>query len=169
MERDMKIADYIVIKSNQDYNPLTNIQLQNVMYCLNVIYLFEHHTHRLFIHPFRKTFYGPINADVYKEYLPFGGDKITHVLHHVAWNKDNQRFISDDFSINMLTEEYRTFIDSKLAQFYKFTDDEFLLTNQLIIETQYNTLKTLKPYDDYKTVKYFRRASNQFWNDKCTH
>ena len=82
-KRYFTVPDYIVLKSNQLHQPVTNLKLQKILYFLNVIQLVESGDALFPDFKFSKYNYGATVEDIYEEYRKFGGDAIIKPAAHV--------------------------------------------------------------------------------------
>lgn len=69
------VAHYIVDKCTREEDPVSNLQLQKIMYFLQVAYSKVTGT-LLFAEEFEAWPYGPVLRDVYHEYSMYGGTAI---------------------------------------------------------------------------------------------
>jgi len=71
----MSLSHYIVDKCTRDGHPVSNLQLQKIMYFLQSIFCMSQDK-LLFADVFEAWPYGPVLRSVYNEYASFGGRKI---------------------------------------------------------------------------------------------
>lgn len=71
------IARYIVEYSNKRGKPVTNLQLQKILFFLQCSHMRKHGGEPLFGDDFEAWKYGPVIPSVYFDYSPFGGLPIT--------------------------------------------------------------------------------------------
>lgn len=108
----LDLAKYIIIKSNEFKTPISNLQLQKILYFINLVYLKR--TNRFLIDK-DESFYawrhGTVNEDVYREYSIYGGDKIPIPKHKLSLtnktDEDNEK----------ITDELVGIIDEKIKKF----------------------------------------------------
>ncbi len=72
----LDIAKYIVNKCTSDNYPITNLQLQKILYFLQKKYLVEK-GRRLFVDDIQAWQFGPVVPEVYYQYCGFGSGCIT--------------------------------------------------------------------------------------------
>jgi len=73
----LDLANYIIAKSNEFKKPISNLQLQKILYFINLVYLKR--TKKFLINnneSFKAWRHGTVNENVYREYAVYGGDKI---------------------------------------------------------------------------------------------
>lgn len=97
----MDIADYIVNKCIDDGKPISNLQLQKILYFCQRAY--GQQTHKpLFDDDFEAWKYGPVIPDIYKTFSLYGGRKINH---KTPRNPNIPKDVTD--IINSIIEEKR--------------------------------------------------------------
>lgn len=72
----LDIAKYIVTKCTSENYPITNLQLQKILYFLQKNYLVEK-GHKLFGDDIEAWQFGPVVPEVYYQYCGFGSGSIT--------------------------------------------------------------------------------------------
>ncbi len=90
-----RLAHYVVDKCTEERYPVSNLQLQKIMYFLQSVYC-EATGQLLFEEEFEAWPYGPVLSDVYREFSSYGGGLICRNY--------------DDFDPNMLGAA-KVFID----------------------------------------------------------
>ena len=70
-----ELAHYIVDKCTRDNKPISNLQLQKILYFIQLAYCRES-GQLLFDEPFEAWTYGPVLPDIYREYASYGGRSI---------------------------------------------------------------------------------------------
>lgn len=70
-----QLAHYVVDKCTEDREPVSNLQLQKIMYFLQSVYC-EATSDLLFADEFEAWPYGPVLSDVYREFSSYGGGLI---------------------------------------------------------------------------------------------
>lgn len=91
------LAHYVVGKCYKDNKPVSNLQLQKILYFLQVVYCKSRHGEELlFKDEFEAWPYGPVLPDVYNEFSEYGGRVI------------EKRF---DGSLSNVTPDLKRFID----------------------------------------------------------
>ena len=73
-----QLAHYIVDKCTKDNHPVSNLQLQKIMYFLQSVFCRATRGSLLFQEEFEAWPYGPVLSDIYEEYSEFGGRVIEH-------------------------------------------------------------------------------------------
>ena len=96
----MKIANYIIRKCSEDGCPITNLQLQKIMYFLQREYLQSKNV-PLFDDEIQAWQFGPVVPEVYYRYCVFGAMPITIIDKMADLNK------CDADIINPIIEEKR--------------------------------------------------------------
>lgn len=93
------LAHHIVHKCTIDQKPVSNLQLQKILYFLQSVYCRATGGNLLFDESFQAWPYGPVLSEIYREYSQFGGrviemtyDDGTELL---AVSPELQRFIDD--------------------------------------------------------------------------
>lgn len=69
------LSHYVVDKCTTENHPVSNLQLQKIMYFLQSVYC-EATDRLLFPDEFEAWPYGPVLRDVYREFSPYGGGLI---------------------------------------------------------------------------------------------
>lgn len=67
------LAKYVVTKSEEDGDPITNLQLQKIMYFLQSVYCCSTKGSLLFPDEFQAWPYGPVLPNVYEQFADYGG------------------------------------------------------------------------------------------------
>ena len=73
MYRAIQIARYIIDLCNREGNPVSNLELQKILYFLQVYYMRRHDGLPLFEDEICAWPYGPVVPDVYYTYNGYGG------------------------------------------------------------------------------------------------
>lgn len=71
-----KLSRYVVGKCARDGKPVSNLQLQKMLYFLQSVYCRATNGSLLFADEFEAWPYGPVIASVYREFSRYGGDVI---------------------------------------------------------------------------------------------
>ena len=71
-----ELAHYIVDKCSNDGKPVSNLQLQKMLYFLQSVYCSATNGELLFEDEFEAWPYGPVIRSVYREFSIYGGDTI---------------------------------------------------------------------------------------------
>ena len=96
------LAHYIVDKCTRDDEPVSNLQLQKMMYFLQSVYCKTHGGDLLFDDEFQAWPYGPVLPELYREYSIYGGssilerrDDIPHgfLRSHKGWVDEGIKFL----------------------------------------------------------------------------
>lgn len=72
------LAKYIISKCTNDGHPISNLQLQKILFKIQKYYL--KHNQRLIIDEFEAWTYGPVLRDVYFEYCSYGSMPINEIF-----------------------------------------------------------------------------------------
>lgn len=70
------LSRYVVGKCSRDEKPVSNLQLQKILYFLQSVYCRASKGKLLFADEFEAWPYGPVISRVYREFSKFGGDTI---------------------------------------------------------------------------------------------
>lgn len=70
-----EIAKYVVTKCTEDNSPISNLQLQKILYFLQIDFL-RNRGEQLFTDDFEAWQFGPVVPDVYYKFCGFGAMKI---------------------------------------------------------------------------------------------
>ncbi len=106
MYKALDIAKYIVQKCIDEKDPISNLQLQKILYFIQVYYLRNKNT-PLFNDDFEAWQFGPVIPKVYTQYSMYGAGKIGH-LYGQEILKGEEIAIEDQRNIDLITEEKRT-------------------------------------------------------------
>lgn len=94
-----QLSHYIIDKCTRDNVPVSNLQLQKMMYFLQSVYCRATGGNLLFQDEFEAWPYGPVLSDVYQEFSPFGGRviEIRYPEHETQLNlpPDVQSFVDE--------------------------------------------------------------------------
>lgn len=108
IERDViKNSEYIIEYYKRKEKPITNLELQKLMYFLEAIYMVSTGEEYLFNEEFAAWIFGPVNLDVYKLYKKFGSSSIV-LNKEVHINPVNYKYIENlyemfkDFTVTNL-------------------------------------------------------------------
>lgn len=108
----LDLANYIIAKSNEFKKPISNLQLQKILYFINLVYLKR--TGKFLINDneaFKAWRHGTVNESVYREYSAYGGDKIP-TPNPIPILTDER-----DGGNNEITSELIDLIDKKIEKF----------------------------------------------------
>lgn len=101
------LAHYIVDKCTRDDEPVSNLQLQKIMYFLQTVYCRATEGDLLFDDEFEAWQYGPVMKGVYKEFSGYGADQIVETFEssrNIFDGTDVKDFIDD--GIESLRKKY---------------------------------------------------------------
>lgn len=166
MVKAMNVADYIINYSGQTlHHPITNISLQKAMYFLNAQYLVSTGNPLIDDEKFEKWTYGPVIHSVYSEYSVNGSAPIEEPAKHViGWKMINHEIkyeYAEETYNSELSDQVKKFIERNLSGIISKRPFELVrLSHQ---EDQFND-KTTKEYDNDRTISYYKKSENQFWN-----
>lgn len=163
MAKSMNVADYIILVAKKLNKPVSNLQLQKIMYFLNVIHLLKFDEPLITNDHFEKWDYGPVLRDVYEEYSCNGSLKINKVSEHLFLVKENNTFKvkRSIFNEDDLSKKDKIFISNNLKKFIDI--NPFDLVRQSHKEPQWKDRSNVQ-YDDKRTLDYYSKKDNQFWN-----
>ncbi|MBR3318548.1 MAG: DUF4065 domain-containing protein [Atopobiaceae bacterium] len=100
----MDLAHYVVDKCSRDNKPVSNLQLQKILYFLQYIYCRTSNGHLIFRETFEAWPYGPVLRKAYREYSGYGGRPINKTYDDVTLPPSNIKdFV--DAGIEMLREK----------------------------------------------------------------
>lgn len=99
-----EIARYVVSKCYRDGKPVSNLQLQKMLYFLQILFL-EAFEAPLFEEEFEAWPYGPVMPSVYRKYSIFGGSPIEMAFSGAEFSirRDHRSFL--DAAIEVLREK----------------------------------------------------------------
>ncbi|SIS49202.1 Panacea domain-containing protein [Salimicrobium salexigens] len=97
--RAMTIANYVVEKASELGRPVSNLQLQKILYYLQLHYLGKK-GEPLLAEPIEKWKFGPVIPNVYHEFKRFGSSPISFMI-------EDELFMEDEF----VDDEDEKFID----------------------------------------------------------
>lgn len=161
-KRYFTVPDYIVLKSNQLHQPVTNLKLQKILYFLNVIQLVESGDALFPDFKFSKYNYGATVEDIYEEYRKFGGDAITKPVAHVFLYIDQKqmfhsfKYKTDTDEINLNVKQI---IDKWLPILLNY--DQFDLVKMCLAEPQWSS-KISETYNNKLSKRYW--SKHRFWS-----
>jgi len=108
IERDIiKNSKYIISYYNQNNKPITNLELQKLVYFLEAIYIVYTDEDYLFEEDFLAWNFGPVNLEIYNQYKSFGSLPI-ELETSISINPNNLKYIETlyisfkDFSVTQL-------------------------------------------------------------------
>ncbi len=104
-----KLADYVLYKSNELGRPISNLQLQKILYFMWIDY-YRYTQTKLFHNAFYAWQFGPVVLDVYSHYKKFGNAKII---------KPNTSFVFN-------TEADNRIVDESITKYSKYTAFELV-------------------------------------------
>lgn len=99
-----KLADYVLYKSNELGRPVSNLQLQKMLYFMWIDY-YKYTQTKLFSNAFYAWQFGPVVLDVYSHYKKFGNAKI----------------IKPSTSFAFVTEADKQIVDASIQEYSKYT------------------------------------------------
>lgn len=108
----MSVADYIINKCYEEDKPVSNLQLQKILYFTWIDY-FKQTRKTLFWDTFCAWQFGPVIPDVYYEYCVYGGRPInikceTEIIKEDEIILDNIIFQYIDVPVNILVNKTHT-------------------------------------------------------------
>ena len=77
--RAMDCAAYLVVHANNERHPISNLQLQKMLFFAQIKYMVSHHGNKMFSDDIYAWQYGPVIPRVYGAYSHNGGSPIEHV------------------------------------------------------------------------------------------
>lgn len=80
----MSLARYVVGKCAREKKPISNLQLQKILYFLQSVYCRATKGLLLFPDSFEAWPYGPVITSVYREFSKYGGDVIDDCLNAIS-------------------------------------------------------------------------------------
>ena len=92
------LARYVLKKCIDEDHPISNLQLQKILYCIQECFLKEKHR-RAFSEPIEAWQFGPVVPEVYDEYRIYGGRTIVWMpdAHdNVAWKEEEDKKLIDN-------------------------------------------------------------------------
>lgn len=105
----LDLADYIINKTIDNKNPISNLQLQKILYFVNLYHIKLTHKFLIDDEPFMAWQHGPVVSDVYAKYATYGGFLIT---------KSNEIIVENLFDTN--NENLTLETKEKIDDFIKF-------------------------------------------------
>ena len=94
------LSHYTVDKCEKDGKPISNLQLQKMMYFLQSVYCRATKGNLLFKDPFEAWPYGPVLPEVYSEFSKYGGRLIHEQYNDNLWLPFSvEKFINEGISI----------------------------------------------------------------------
>ncbi|UQS81990.1 DUF4065 domain-containing protein [Bombilactobacillus folatiphilus] len=166
MAKAMDVADYIITKAKKLSTPVSNLQLQKIMYYLNVIHLVENGVDQPLIDDarFQRWPFGPVISSVYHEYSNNGGMDIEKPQDHgtLAWDdkEEDFKFFSKKFDASDFHVKHRDdekFIDTYIKELLKYP--AYKLVGYSHMEDQWKEKDYNESYDDYLTYDYYKNDS----------
>ena len=96
----LPLAQYTVTKCEVEGEPISNLQLQKIMYFLQSVYCRSTHGKLLFPEEFEAWPYGPVLPDVYEQFSNYGG-RLIHEHYQVSLNLSPwvKRFIDEGIEV----------------------------------------------------------------------
>lgn len=163
MAAAMIVADYIIEKAKSLEKPVTNLQLQKVMFFLNVQYLLKNKKSLISANKFEKWAYGPVVRQVYRQYATFGSNEIKEVPNFEYMIEENGEYKSNTyiFKEEDLDKDVRDFIDSNIELFIDKPISE--LVSESHKDPQWKD-KTDYFYSEDKLSEYY--SEHKFWESK---
>lgn len=107
----LDVAKYIVVKCMKDGHPITNLQLQKILFYIQREYLFAT-DQPLFKDSFESWKFGPVVPKVYYRYCGFSGNEINFQIDMTIPKIKNE----DKKVINRITEEKRVLMPWDLVK-----------------------------------------------------
>lgn len=162
MARAMDIADYIILKAKELNKPVSNLNLQKIMYFLNVEYLLEKNENLITDKQFEKWSYGPVIRQVYSQYSCYGSEEINEVPTYTYLVREKDQYEVKNYDFNRKDFEKRNteitkFIADNIESFLEY--EPYELVGRTHMDPQWKDKTT--PYDNQKTIDYYRK--NKFW------
>lgn len=160
MAAAMIVADYIIDKAKKLNKPISNLQLQKIMFFLNVQHLLEHKTSLITDNKFEKWSYGPVIKQVYRQYSSYGSNPIDKVPAFKFMIQNDEKFDLQvyEFKESDLEKQHRDFIDKYIDLF--LDKPVFKLVNESHKDPQWQD-KSQMYYDDKRLIEYY--SKNKFW------
>lgn len=90
-----EIAKYVVTKCTEDNSPISNLQLQKILYFLQIEFL-RNKGEQLFVDDFEAWQFGPVVPDVYYKFCGFGAMKIRMLYDSNTFFDDATKLIIDN-------------------------------------------------------------------------
>lgn len=163
MAKAMDIADYIIYKANKLGKPVSNLQIQKIMYFLHAIFLVNSDGDKKLIsdEQFERWDYGPVSPSVYSEYSRYGSNRIESPVEHTEINYDNNQINlkNKNFSPSDLNADIKSFINEHLPLFLDY--GPFELVEESHMEPQWKELRWSENYNDDKTLEFYKNKA--FW------
>lgn len=121
MARAIDVADFIILESNRQNHPLTNLELQKYIYFCNARSLLKNPTSPLVSDELMEKWkYGPVSPTAYHTYKRYGINPITTPDTHTNLNTETWEIEVESFDIQKLTEEERELIINTIPKLFKF-------------------------------------------------
>lgn len=157
----MSVADYIILKATKIGDSISNLQLQRIMYFLNVIALLND-DELVSDNKFEKWDYGPVIHEVYSEYSANGANTINEPCKHTIVGFENGEFeiTKESFSLGNIPDNKKKIIDNNLSTFLRY--DPFQLVNFSHKEPQWKD-RSMLTYSKKETLNFYRKKENRFW------
>lgn len=89
-----QIAQYVLEKCENDKNPITNVQLQQILYCIQRAFLKERNN-RCIADDFEVFAFGPCVPNLYYYYAGFGAMPITNITFRDGTIEVDDRLLID--------------------------------------------------------------------------
>ncbi len=103
MYKAIQIADYILSKCTKESSPISNLQLQKIMYYIQRDFL-QNTPEALFEEDFEAWQFGPVVPEVYYKYCGFGGMKI-RIQEATSYSNDEAIFSKIDTIVESKRKE----------------------------------------------------------------
>lgn len=112
--RAMDCAAYLVVHANDERHPISNLQLQKMLFFAQTKYMVSHHGNKMFSDDIYAWQYGPVIPRVYSAYSHNGGS----LIKHVSSIGQNGQFNEDTFVVRADQEDpsIRETLDSVLDE-----------------------------------------------------
>lgn len=164
MVKAMDVADLIITEAYNNESPVSNLKLQKIMYFLNAIHLLDYKTPLITDVKFEKWDYGPTIPYVYSEYESNGGNEILAPIPHVFLQPCHEYLTVGVYRFNISNLELSdiNFVKNSIKKFLLYTP--FELVDKSHLESQWRD-RSEKCYSDEKTIQYYSKAGNRFWEN----
>lgn len=133
------IANYVILKSQEYEDTITNLKIQKILYFLQGAFLIENNR-SLIEQPFERWKYGPVIHDVYTTFSQFGYNKIDEPV--PKYNIDTSKgfkVISTPFDEDIIDGDDKDLIDRYYLQMVGKNVSELVeLTHEQKEWSQYN-------------------------------
>ena len=159
----MDCADFLIIESQKLGMPITNLQLQKLLFVIAAEY-----RRAVGKYPFEKDErfeawgYGPVMPEVYREYKAYGSSPIvsaTHTIFNYQTNKFQQRVLNvngiDDQFKNIVCQNLRDLLQINIFDIVAYTHQQkFWKDNNMKLNAKYpiNMVKFQKTTDNLRNL-----------------